>query len=161
MEQKKRIKGFSNNGAVWEGQKDFDQTYKRITIVDSVEKIGEDQYSVVKKVIEEEEPIADVIQADADSVGVYNIIKQVLRTGDQSLLPVDRGNPFVDAVGAPENLMELKALGQEAEKKFNDLPQDLVKGMDMKSFVENLTQDQFDAFVKAVSEKVKGDKADE
>lgn len=158
-EKIKRVKGFSNNGAVWEGQKDFDQTYKHISIVDKVVKTGEGEhdFSIVKEVLVEETPIQEVVDADADSVGVYNIIKQVMRTGDSSLLPVDKGNPFVDAVGAPETLMELKALGQQAEDKFNALPQDLTKGIDMKSFVESFTQEQLDAFVKAVSEKVKGD----
>lgn len=162
-DKNKRVKGFSNNGAVWEGQKDFDQTYKHITIVDKVVKTGEGDhdFSVVKEVIVDETPIQEVIDADANSVGVYNIIKQVLRTGDSSLLPVDKGNDFVDAVGAPESLMELKQMGQDAEKKFNELPNDLTKGFDMKAFVENFTQEQFDAFVKAVSEKAKGDKIDE
>ena len=158
----KRIKGFSNNGVVWEGQKDFDQTYKTISIIDVVEKTGEgdDDFSIVKKVVLEETPIDEVVQADAQSVGVENIIKQVLRSGDTSLLPSDKGNPFVDIVDAPQNLMELKALGQQCEAKFKDLPEDLTKGMDMKSFVDSFTQEQFDAFVKALSDKVKGENDD-
>lgn len=162
-EIKKRVKGFSNNGVVWEGQKDFDQTYKHITIVDKVVKTGEGEndFSIVKQVLVEETPIQEVIDADADSVGVHNIIKQVMRTGDSSLLPVDTGNPFVDAVGAPETLMELKEFGKKAEADFNGLPQELTKGIDMKSFVDSFTQEQFDAFVKAVSEREKGETKDE
>lgn len=161
-ENKKRIKGWSYNGQdipVVE----FDKTYTQIAIVDKVVKTGEGEndFSIVKDVIVTEQPIDEVIQADAESVGVENIMKQVLRTGDTSLLPVDKGNPFVDVVDAPENLMELKKVGQEAEAKFNALPDDLTKGLDMKSFVESLTQEQFDAFIKAVSDKVKGNEGNE
>ena len=157
MEQKKepRVKGFSNNGVVWEGQSNFDKTYKSIEIVDKVVKTGEGEHDfiVTKEVLVTETPIEDVVQADADSVGVYNIIKQVMRTGDTSLLPQDKGDCNVDLVGAPENLMEVKALGQNAEKAFASLPKELTKGMDMTAFVESFTQEQFDAFVKAIADR--------
>ena len=160
MEQKKasRVKGFSNNGAVWEGQKDFDQDYISIEIVDYAEKTGqgENDFVIKKKVVETRTPIKEVVEADADSVGVYNIIKQVMRTGDTSLLPVDKGDCNVDMVGAPETLMEVKALGQNAEKIFDQLPKELTKGLDMKAFVDNLTQEQFDAFIKAISDRSTG-----
>lgn len=158
MDKKPRVKGFSNNGAVWEGQKDFDQDYISIEIVDYVEKTGEGEndYVINKKVVETRTPIKEVVQADADSVGVYNIIKQVMRTGDTSLLPVDKGDCNVDFVGAPETLMEVKALGQNADKIFDELPKELTKGLDMKAFVDSLTQEQFDSFIKAISDRSTG-----
>lgn len=163
--QKPRVKGFSNNGVKWEGQKDFDQYYISIQIVDKVVKTGEGEndYVIQKDVIVTKTPIQEVVDADKDSVGVYNIIKQVIRTGDTSLLPVDKGDCNVDMVGAPETLMEVKALGADAEKKFAGLPKELTKGMDMKTFVESMTQEQFDAFIKAVSDRSTGkvDKKDE
>ena len=153
-----RVKGFSNNGTVWEGQKDFDQDYIKISIVNYAVKTGEgdEDYVIKQKVIEERTPIKEVVQVDADSVGVYNIIKQVMRTGDTSLLPVDKGDCNVDMVGAPETLMEVKALGQEAEKKFGQLPKDLTKGLDMAAFVNSMTQEQFDSFIKAISDRSTG-----
>lgn len=156
--KKPRVKGFSNNGVKWEGQKDFDQDYISIQIVDKVVKTGEGEndFIVKKDVIVSKTPIKDVVEADKDSVGVYNIIKQVIRTGDTSLLPVDKGDCNVDMVGAPETLMEVKALGADAEKKFAGLPKELTKGMDMKAFVENMSQEQFDAFIKAVSDRSTG-----
>lgn len=156
--QKPRVKGFSNNGVKWEGQKNFDQDYISIQIVDKVVKTGEGEndYVIQKDVIVTKTPIQEVVDADKDSVGVYNIIKQVIRTGDTSLLPVDKGDCNVDMVGAPETLMEVKALGADAEKKFAGLPKELTKGMDMKTFVESMTQEQFDAFIKAVSDRSTG-----
>ena len=138
-------------------QGDFDTEYKEIQIVDKVRKVGEgeDDYIVEKVVIESFKPIKEVIDADKDSVGVYNIIKQVLRTGDESLLPIDKGNgELVDLTGAPENLMELKQMGVDAEKKFNELPHELRGEMDMQSFVASMTQEQFDKFIAAVQARV-------
>lgn len=134
-------------------QKDFDKEYDNISIVDSVKKVGdgEDDFVVVKKVIHSKRPIQEVIDADKESVGVYNIIKQVVRTGDTSLLPVDKGDCHVDLTGAPETLMEVKAAGVKAEKAFKDLPKDLTKGLDMASFVESMTQEQFNSFIAAVA----------
>lgn len=145
------------------GQSDFDQEYESIEIYDKVVKVGEgdEDFVIVKDVKKTKRLIKDVVNADKDSVGVENIIKQVLRTGDTSLLPVDKGDCNVDLVGAPESLMDLKNLGVDAEKAYNSLPADLVKGLDMKTFVENLTQEQFDSFVKAFADRNKGDNKDE
>lgn len=139
----------------YEGQKDFDQVYKSIKIIDVVKKTGkgDDDYVLEKKVIVDETPIKDVIDADADSVGVENIIKQILRTGDASLLPVDKGDCNVDLVGVPTSLMEIKQMGIEAEKAFSSLPKELTGDLDMVSFVNSMSQEKFDAFVKAMSDR--------
>lgn len=157
MEKKqfKRVKGFSNNGVKWEGQKDFDQDYLSIEIVDYVEKTGEGEndYVIKKKVVETREPIADVVARDADQVGVYNIIKQVMRTGDTSLLPADDGKCQVDLVGAPETLMEVKAMGQEASAKFAGLDPALTKGRSLTEFIQSLSQEEFDSFIAAIKSR--------
>lgn len=155
MAEIKKNSPFVPNGVVATKQKDFDQKYKSIKIIDKVIKTGEgeEDFIIKKVVVEEFQPIQDVINQDKDSVGVENIMKQVIRTGDTSLLPVDDGKCNVDLVGAPENLMELKQMGVDAEKKFNGLPEELTKGMDMKSFVDSMTQDQFNAFINAVAER--------
>ena len=134
----------------------YETDYDEIAIVDKVTKIGEGEHDFIieKEVIHTKKPIQEVIDADKDSVGVENIIKMVLRTGDTSLLPVDKGDCNVDLVGAPETLMEVKQMGVDAQAVFGKLPADLVKGMDMKAFVDNMTQEQFDAFVAAMKSKL-------
>lgn len=141
-----------------EKQKDFDQDYITISIVDKVTKIGEGEHDFIieKEVIEERNPIQEVIDVDKDSVGVYNIIKQVMRTGDTSLLPADDGKCNVDFVGAPETLMEVKQMGVDAAKAYDGLPSELKGEMDMQSFVNSMTQEQFDAFIKAVADRSSG-----
>lgn len=157
-EQKKLNNPFCGrtDGLKFEGQKDFDIDYKTIEIVDKVKRIGEgeDDYIIEKVVVESYKPIQEVIDADKESVGVYNIIKQVMRTGDTSLLPADDGKCNVDFTNAPEDLMQLKQMGIDAEKAFNSLPSDLVNGMDMQSFVNSMNQEQFDAFIKAVGDRM-------
>lgn len=161
MDQKKLTNNaFSPNGVTWEGQKGFDTEYVSIEIRDKVVKTGEGEndFIIEKCVYETRTPIEEVIDADAQNVGVYNIIKQVMKTGDTSLLPVDKGDCNVDLVGAPETLMEVKALGQKAEAQFKKLPESLVDGRDMVSFVENMSQEKFDAFVKALSDRANAQK---
>lgn len=154
-QQVKRVKGFSNNGVVWEGQKDFDQDYLSIEIVDYVEKTGEGEndYVIKKKVVETREPIADVVARDADQVGVYNIIKQVIRTGDTSLLPADDGKCHVDLVGAPETLMEVKAMGEDAAAKYAELDPALTKGRSLTEFIQNMSQEEFNSFIDAIKSR--------
>ena len=155
MEKQKITNPFTAFREPYKGQGDFDTHYKSIKIIDVVKKTGEGEndFIIEKKVVEDLQPIKDVVEADRDSVGVENIIKQVLRTGDTSLLPVDDGKCNVDLVDAPENLMELKQMAVNAESKFKALPPELVDGMDMTSFVNSMSQEKFDAFIKAVQER--------
>lgn len=140
------------------GQTGFETHYKHIQIIDKVEKVGEgvDDYIIKKVVVEDLTPIQEVINADANSVGVANIMKMFSQTQDESLLPRDDGSCHVDLVEAPETLMELKQMGQDAEKKFAALDPELTKGMDMAAFVNNLTHEQFDAFIKAATARAAG-----
>lgn len=160
MEKKTINNAFSPNGVTWEGQKNFDTEYVSIEIRDRAKKTGngDEDFIIEKVVVETRTPIQEVIDADAQSVGVNNIIKQVLKTGDTSLLPVDTGNCNVDMVGAPENLMEVKALGQKAEKEFAALSPDVTEGRDMISFVENMSQEKFDSLMKAISDRANAQK---
>lgn len=160
MEKKLTNSPFCPNGATWEGQKDFDTEYVSIEIRDKVVKTGEGEndFIIEKCVVETRTPIQEVIDADAQSVGVYNIIKQVTKTGDTSLLPADNGQCNVDMVGAPETLMELKALGQKAEANYKKLPSEITEGRDIVSFVENMSQEKFDSLMKAISDRATAQK---
>ena len=140
----------------WPGQKDFDEYYEEISILDRVKKTGEGENDfIVEKFVQvDKKPIAEVVAVDAESVGVYNIMKQVLRTGDTSLLPIDKGTgEIVDLVDAPDTLMDLDNMGKEAAKKFAGLPGELTNDMDMTAFVNSMTQEKFDAFIKAVADR--------
>lgn len=158
MADKKVHKNIFQCSVPSEPETNWDTEYVSISIVDKVVRTGEgdDDFIIQKVVVEERQPILEVVNADAESVGVYNIIKQVMKTGDTSLLPADDGKCQVDLVGAPENLMELKQMGVDAEKAFNGLPKELTKELDMASFVNSLTQEQFDAFVKGIAERAAG-----
>lgn len=142
-----------------DGIKEFDTDYKSIKIVDDVKEVGKDEkglpiYVVSKKVIEELTPIQDVIDSDASSVMTPDkIMQQFLKTGDPSILPVDDGSCNVDLVGAPESLMEVKQMGLEAQKKFEELPDEIKGDLSMVDFVNSMSQEKFDAFVKAIVDR--------
>lgn len=153
MEQKKHIKNpFFPNGVRHKGLGGFDQFYKSIKIVDVVKKTGEGEgdYVIKKKVIVEKTPIEEVVQADKDNVGVYSILAQFAKTGDTSLLPMEKEGNSVDLVGAPESLMEMKQAGVDAEAMFAKLPKSLRGDMDMNAFVSSFTNEQFEKFVQAI-----------
>ena len=160
MEKKKMITSpFVPRPYVDDGIKKFDTAYKSIKIIDDVKEVGKDDkgqpiYVVGKKVLEEFLPIREVIDADASSVMTPDkIMLQFLKTGDSSILPVDDGSCNVDLVGAPESLMEVKQMGVEAQKKFDKLPDELKGDMSMVEFVNSFSQEKFDAFVKAISDR--------
>lgn len=155
MAQLKRVKGFSSNGVKVISEKDFDQDYISIQIVDYVVKTGEGEndFVIKKKVVETREPIADVVARDADQVGVYNIIKQVMRTGDTSLLPMDDGKCQVDLVGAPETIMEVKQMGEDAANKYAGLDPELTKGRSLAEFIKNLSDSEFNSFIEAIKSR--------
>lgn len=132
-----------------------DKEYKSIQILDCVKKTGdgEQDFIIDKKVEVTLQPIRDVVDADKDKVGVYAVLKQFMRTGDQTLIPRDDGNCNVDLVGAPESLIDVDRLGKEAEQKFTTIPEELRGELDMEKFVESMSQEKFDAFVKAVADR--------
>ena len=159
METKKRTSPFVPRPYVDDGIKEFDIDYKSIKIVDDVKEVGKDEkgepiYIVSKKVIEELTPIKDVIDSDASAVITPDkLMQQFLKTGDPSILPVDDGSCNVDLVGAPESLMEVKQMGVDAQKKFEKLPDEIKGEMSMVDFVNSMSQEKFDAFVKAIADR--------
>lgn len=165
MAEKKIKNPFVSKEHEVHGQGNFDQYYidqeicKRAVPVDGTD--GE--YIIEEYIKESKRKISDVVEVDRSSVGVDNIIRQVLRTGDTSLLPVDKGNgELVDFTNAPSSLMELKQMGVDAENKFKSLPKELVEGLDMTSFINSMNQEKFDAFIKAVNDRLtKENKKDE
>lgn len=160
--EKKQTKGYWQVDVDKSIVLEFEKDYTDIEIVDYVEKTGEGEndFVIKKKVVETKRPIVEVVNADAESVGVYNIIKQVVRSGDTSLLPADDGKCKVDFVGAPENLMELKQMGVDAEKNFASLPDELKGGLDLTAFVNSITQEKFDQFLKAIAARAAGEKGE-
>lgn len=152
MEKKKLNSPFSPNGVKHPGLSGFEDYYESISIVDVVKKTGEGEndFVITKKVVVEKTPIQEVVDADKDNVGVYSILAQFAKTGDDSLLPYEKEGHNVDLVGAPESLMEMKEKGVAAEKMFASLPKGLRGDLDMNAFVSSFTNEQFDAFIKAL-----------
>lgn len=155
-EVKKKLNSpFCSNGVKHEGQKFTDNYYYDLKLVDKVKKIGDgdDDFIVVKRRVVSKTPIEKVVSVDKDNVGVYPILKQFARTGDESIIPMEKEASTVDLVGCPTSIMEMKQRGVDAEKAFAGLPKSLTQGMDMKAFVEGMSQEKFNEFVKALAER--------
>lgn len=146
---------FAPNGVQHKKSDVGDPEYISIQILDVAKKVGEgdNDFVIDKKLVISKDPVQDVIDADKDKVGVYSVLKQFMRTGDQDLIPRDTGKCNVDLVGAPSSLIEVDQLGKESEKKFAKLPKELTGELDLQKFVETMSQEKFDAFVKAVADR--------
>lgn len=136
----------------------WDQYYIDRKLVDSVVKTGEgdNDFIIVKKVVEDRISIKDTIDAQADDVGLENILKKFSLTGDTSLLPAAAtdNNEIADFTQMPQDLIEAKNVFAAQEAAFKSLPEDLVKGRSFGDFMAHITQDEFNAWQTALKAKL-------
>lgn len=106
----------------YEGQKDFDQTYKEITIKKRVKKIGDGDEDFIIEEFEEvnETPIKDVLAAQMDSVGIEAYMRPYLMAG-QELPDIQVGEGIQDFTQFPEEPADVMKVGDEMMSTFNNL----------------------------------------
>ena len=145
-------------------QKDFDEFYIDYELKQVVKKVGdgEDEFIIEDKVIEHKRDIRQEINAQADQVGVYNLMKRVALTGDDSLMPEPMPKTGVtsDYTNVPDNLLDADLLAKQRKAEFDALPDSIKKGRSFEQFVSSFTQDEFNVWLKSLApEKEKeGDK---
>ena len=133
----------------YEGQKDFDQTYKEVTIKQRVKKIGDGENDFVIEEYEDvkEIPIREVIDAQVDQVGIEAFMRPYQMAG-LDLPGVEVSDNVDDFSQMPEDPADIIKVGDEMMKKFNSLPEDL-RG-DAKTpeeFFKSFSQEKFDAWL--------------
>lgn len=144
------------------GVKGFDKYYVNYEVKTIVKKVGEgeDDYVLENKKIIHKDLIKGVVDSHADEVGVYKLIERAMLTGDQSLLKGAQAHvsdSVLDITGAPSDLAD--GLHQRAaqEKAYAALPASLTKGRTLEQFINTITQEEFDAFIKGLIPEEKGD----
>lgn len=129
----------------------------------------------VKKYIVKKKDIKQLINADADSVGVYNLLKQLQKSGEE--LPDIRYEdinkaPILDISNCPNNLMDAVKMSDNIKKEFDKLPDALKRGKDLEEFLKTFNNNDLKAYIdslvsqrlekkpidKPVNEEVKEDK---
>lgn len=142
-----------------------DVYYYDVKLVDKVKKIGpgDEDYIIEKKEVVTKQLIQEVIDSQADDVGLEAALKKFAITGDPSVLPEalpENGATF-DMTGMPQDLIEANNYFNDMKAKFDALPDALKQGRDFNAFMSTITQEQFDAYIASLQPKVEGKKGEE
>jgi len=134
----------------YEGQKDFDTTYKEVTIKQRVKRVGDGDNDFIIEEYEEvkEVPIREVIDAQVDSVGIEAYMRPYQLAG-VDIPGVEVSDDIQDFSQFPEDPADVIKIGDAMLDNFNKLPADL-RG-DAKTpeeFLASLTQEKFEAWLK-------------
>ena len=148
----------------YEGQKDFDQTYKEVTIKRRVKKIGDGDEDYILEEYEEvvETPISEVIGAQVDSVGIEAYMRPYLMVG-QELPGVEVTDRVQDFTQFPEDPADAMKVGDAMVAAFNNLDPALRGDAgSVEEFLNGLTKEKIDAYIASkipnVEKEVKDDK---
>lgn len=138
---------FRPNGQPCPALTDFDKYYIDNEVHDVVKKTGdgEEDFIVIKKLVLKKRDIKEVINASASEVGVENMINRLARSGE-SLPNVVVGEDVIDTTRMPSNLAEAIQFGEEARKKFEALPKELVNGRSYEEFIKTCSASEVLAY---------------
>ena len=135
----------------------YDEYYIDVQLVDKVVKTGEgeEDFSIVKKEVITKRSIKEVIEAQADEVGLENILKKFSITGDESILPEKciPNDQIMDFSAMPQDLIDANNAFNGMKAAFDALPDELKQGRDFASFMQTLTQKQFDDYINSLKPK--------
>lgn len=154
--------------ACWNGRKSkpgvkgFAKYYISYEEKQVIEKIGEGEsdFVVRTKFIEHKDDIKALINSQADKVGVNNLVKRVLMTGDTSLIPavnVDKEAKVIDITNIPASLLDADITAKESVAYYDSLPDGLKKGRTYAEFMSSITSEEFNQFLASISPKKEGD----
>ena len=142
----------------YEGRSDFDKYYYDVTEKEVFKPTGEkdadtgEELGVIeKKLIVKKIDIHEYLESQRDFVGVESYMKALLMQGDS----IDNYHTVVDAdkvqdfSNMPEDLAGVMTAGDKAKEAFANLDSAL-KGnhTTIEGFLNDLTQDKFDAYIK-------------
>lgn len=160
MSEKKQVvnvcKGPFGTLKNYEGQKDFDKYYLDVTEKEVFKDSGEKDEEgnslgvVEKKLIVKKIDIQEMLNSQADSVGVEAYMRALALQGDNisdyNTLVDDKVQDFSQM---PETLAEVMTAGDKAKAAFANLDPAL-KGnhTTIEGFLNDLTQEKIDAFIK-------------
>lgn len=131
------------------GQKGWDEYYidrEIILVPKPVEGDDPDAYVLEPKIKENKRKIFDVINSQADDVGLDNALKKYALTGDPGVLPgsAKAGEGVFDLTSLPSDSAEYFTYIHGLQKAFEDLPLDLRKDMSIEDFTKKVINGEID-----------------
>lgn len=163
--EKKVINAF-NCTFTSKGQKNFDKDYIDRKVVPIAVKTGpnDEDYVIHYKVIDKKRPIKESVNAEKDTVGVYNVLKQLCRENGQEAVDEFIKNgpkfddinkaPVQDITDMPTNLMEAFDKQQEINAIYAQLPKELKKDMSVNEFFKNVKPEDIKKFYEERAKKI-------
>lgn len=145
----------------------FDQyyiDYEVVQVCKPVEGGSEEDFIITEKIKESKRKIQDVLDSQADDVGLDNVLRKFALTGDPSVLPapVEMSDEILDLTTFPEDSADYMDYVQNLNKAYYSLPEDLRKDMNPQEFVNSMTPEKLKNYIdskKKVEEpKKEGDK---
>ena len=129
-----------------------DKYYYDVKLVDKVKKVegSEDDFIIVKEEVVTKTDIKELIDSQADDVGLNNVLKQFALTGDPGVLPSGvnpNGGDVLDCTQLPNDLIDADIYFKNMRAKFDALPDDIKAGRNFQDFMTTFTQAEFDKFV--------------
>lgn len=147
----------------YEGQKDFDECYKEVTIKQRVKKIGDGENDFIIEEYEEvkEIPIREVIDAQVDQVGIEAYMRPYQMAG-MDLPGVVVGEDIADFSEMPEDPADVANVGDQMMKNFYSLPEDLRgNAKTPEEFFASFSQEKWDAWLASKVNVEKGKEENE
>lgn len=147
----------------FEGQKDFDQTYKSVEIKKRVKKIGDgdEDFIIEDYEVVTETPIQEVLDAQKDDVGIEAFMKPYVLTGEP-LPNVEVDSRVQDFTKFPEDPADAIKVGDNMMKAFYSLDPALRgNAKTPEEFLKSLSEEKFKTWLmskfpkKEVKEDVK------
>lgn len=132
----------------YEGQKDFDKTYKEITIKQRVKKIGDGENDFLVEEYEEvkETPIAEVLAAQVDQVGIEAYLRPYQIAGVEPP-SVHVGDEIFDTTQFPEDPADVSRVGDEMMRVFNSMDPELRgDAKNVEDFLSSITDERLKAY---------------
>lgn len=165
MEQKEMPSSGFGCRKTFEGEKDFDQYYidrelKQVAVKTGE---GEEDFVLQTKEVVTKRPIAEVINSQANDVGIESYLRRVQQEGGE-VPQVVVGDQVNDFTNCPEDLASLASLGESAKTKFAQLDPELTQGLSIEEFLSSLSkqklEDYFASKIKAVADKAEKGEGD-
>ena len=103
---------------------------------------------MVPTVVEEKTNIKELINSHANEVGVANVIRRILATGDMSLLEQNKAQ-YIDTTTLPKSISDVQAKALALESIYANIPAELKKDMTLSEFVKTMTDDRIVEYYKA------------
>ena len=144
----------------YEGQTDFDTTYKEITIKQRVKKVGEGENDFIIEEYEEvkEFPIQEVIDAQKDEVGIEAYLRPYTIAGVEPPA-VEVSERVQDFTKFPDDSADAIKIGDQMMKEFYKLDPALRgNAKSPEEFLNNLTTERLTNWLKSKVNVEKGDK---